>query len=78
MACPNGFFLCRLGRGTVRPRAFADERVGGQIEDQTAIHFWIDGEVELVERLAEIGGLLQLVAERKKRGPKLRGKAAGA
>src|SRR5205823_4963662 len=37
---------------------FADERGSGQIEDQTAIHFRIEGEVEVVERpvgIAEAG-----------------------
>jgi hypothetical protein len=30
--------------------ALADEAAGGQIEDQTAIHLRIEGEVEVVER----------------------------
>ena len=30
--------------------ALADERGGGQIEDQAAIHFRIEGEVEVIER----------------------------
>jgi hypothetical protein len=47
--------LCQVAfpgaSGTKKQRVFspADERGGGQIEDQTAIHFWVEGEVEVIQ-----------------------------
>jgi hypothetical protein len=40
--------------------ALADEGAGGQIEDQTTIHFRIESEVEVVQRSVRVaeGGLL--------------------
>src|SRR5580693_7078518 len=42
-------FASTSGAEEQRVFAPADECRGGQIEDQTAIHFWIEGEVEVIQ-----------------------------
>jgi len=47
--CAVTFAACQAGRGNKASFALSDPACRGQIENQTAIHLWIELEVEVIE-----------------------------